>query len=820
VLRTELSDEQSFIEVLKRVREVCLEAYAHQEVPFERLVEELRPGRELNQAPLFQVLFALQNAPLPQLDLSGVRMRVEDTTSDTAKFDLALEITEEADDLMCVWQYDIDIFNAATIKRMTAYYHTLLASIVANPDSKIHKLPLLNNDEERALLTDRNNTHVDYPQHTLLHELFEEQAATTPDAIAILSEDLCLTYVELNQRANQVAQYLQNRDLPPEGRVGILLERSADLVVALLGVLKAGGACVPLDPSYPPERLKLLIEDSHASVVLTHEKFEEKVFSRKGAKAQSAAAFLPGSLCAFAPLREKSSPNRAFTQTDSANVAYVIYTSGSSGKPKGVMVTHGALCNHIYWMRDAFALTEADVFLQKTPIGFDASVWEFYMPLMVGAKLAMARPGGHQDSGYLVRTIAEHGVTVLQVVPMLLRMLVNQSGFGSCSDLRLLFCGGEALTNELAAQCLAVLPSTRLCNLYGPAETTIDATYWEATSWTSTTTIPIGKPVANAGAYVLDQWLKPVPLGVAGELYLDGAGLARGYEEHASLTAERFVPNPFRESGARMYRTGDLVRRLPEGELEFLGRIDGQVKVRGVRVELGEVEAVLSAHADVVAAAVAGREDPSGERRLVAYIVSEAERDSLSRELREFLKERLPGHMIPSVFVRLDRLPLLPSGKVDRRALPAPDNFERTQQGEYRPPRTLVEETLCGIWEEVLGRELVGADDNFFELGGHSLLATQVVPRVKEALSVELPLTRLFQTPVLSGLAQFIEQRLRSDGQSEEFWRAEPPLQPVSREHPLPLSFAQQRLWFLDQLEPANPLYNTPGALRLLAPVR
>jgi amino acid adenylation domain-containing protein len=786
VLRTDLSGEQSCVAVLKRVREVCLEAYAHQEVPFERVVEELRPERDMN--PLFQVLFSFQDAPLPQIELPDLRLRVEDTTNDTTKFDLALEITEDADELACVWQYDADIFDAATIKRMAAHYQTLLAGIATNPTSEIHELPLLNNDEERALLKDYNNTCVDYPQHTLLHELFEEQAATTPDAIAVVSEEGNLTYAELNHRANQVAQYLQSLDLPPEGRVGILLERSADLVVALLGVLKAGGACVPLDPAYPSERLRLLIEDSHASVVLTHEKlaqaalFDGKLFSRKDAKAQS-----------------------------SANVAYVIYTSGSSGRPKGVMVTHAALCNHMYWMREAFALNEADVFLQKTPIGFDASVWEFYMPLMVGAKLVMARPGGHQDSGYLVRTIMEHGVTVIQVVPTLLRMLVNQSGFESCKDLRLVFCGGEALTKELAAQCLATLPTTRLCNLYGPAETTIDATSWEATSWTNTATVPIGRPVANAGAYVLDQWLKPSPLGVVGELYLDGAGLARGYEGQAGLTAERFLPNPFRdEPGTRMYRTGDLVRRLPGGELEFLGRIDGQVKVRGSRIELGEVEAALCAHADVVAAAVTGYEDTSGEGRLVAYVVVAEQRESLVRELRAYLKERLPGHMVPSAFVRMEQLPLLPSGKVDRRSLPAPDKFERT---EYRPPRTPVEETLCGIWEDVLGRDQISADDHFFDLGGHSLLATQVVSRVKEALSVELPLTRFFQTPILSELAQFIEQHLRPGGEL-----AEPPLRPISREQPLPLppSFAQQRLWFLDQLEPANPLYNTPGALRLL----
>ncbi|HEX5890087.1 MAG TPA: amino acid adenylation domain-containing protein, partial [Pyrinomonadaceae bacterium] len=788
VLRTELTGEQSFAEVLKRVREVCLEAYAHQEVPFERVVEELQPDRDLNHPPLFQVLFSLQNAPLPQVDLPGIRLRVEDNTSDTAKFDLALEITEDADELACVWQYDTNVFDAATIKRMAAHYQTLLSSIVANPAREIHELPLLTETEQRALLTEHNTTHVAYPQETLLHELFEEQVTRTPDALAVVSEEGSLTYTELNQRANQVAHYLQSLGLPPEFRAGVLFERSPNLVVALLGVLKAGGACVPLDPAYPPDRQRLLLEDSHAAVVLTHEKLAQGILEDK-----------------------KDLSRKPFTRVDPANVAYVIYTSGSSGRPKGVMVTHGALCNHMRWMRDAFAYNEADVFLQKTPIGFDASVWEFYMPLMVGAKLVMARPGGHQDSGYLARTMAEHRVTVVQVVPTLLRMLVNEPGFSSCTDLRLVFCGGEALPKELAAQCFEQLLGTILFNLYGPAETTIDATYWKAERWTTAATIPIGKPVANAGAYVLDQRLNPAPLGVVGELYLDGAGLARGYEGRADLTAERFVPNPFRtESGKRMYRTGDLVRRLPGGELEFLGRIDGQLKVLGSRVELGEVEAVLCGHPDVSAAAVAGREDSSGERRLVAYVVAASEREDLARELRSYLKERLPGHMVPSVFVRMDQLPLLPSGKVDRRALPAPDNFERTQHAEYRPPRTPVEETLCGIWEEVLDRDPVGADDHFFELGGHSLLATQVVSRVKEALRVELPLTRLFQTPVLSELATFIERHLKTGAE-----HTEPPLQAVSRERPLPLSFAQRRLWFLDQLEPANPLYNTPGALRL-----
>src|SRR5687768_3304416 len=582
VLRTELGGEPSFVEALGRVREVCLAAYAHQEVQFERVVEEIGPQREMGHSPLFQVLFALQNAPLPQIDLPGLRMRVEDMTSGTTKFDLALEMTEHADELAAVWQYDTDIFNAATIKRMAAHYQTLIEGIDAEPECGIHELPLMSDDEKRALLTEHNVTQVTYPQHTLRHELFEEQAAATTSAIAVVFEDVCLTYAELNCRANEVAHHLRSLGLLPEERVGVLLERSPDLVIALLAVLKAGGACVPLDPSYPPERLKLLLEDSHARVALTHEQLS------KGISESDAQVVCLDSLA------ENDCRQNLVASIDAANVAYVIYTSGSSGRPKGVMVTHSALCNHMRWMREAFAFNDADVVLQKTPIGFDASVWEFYVPLLAGAALVMARPGGHQDSSYLVRTIIEYRVTVIQVVPMLLRMLVEEPGFRLCANLRLVFCGGEALSEELAARCRERLPTARLCNLYGPAETTIDATYWESDRWSITATVPIGQPIANVGAYVLDHWLRPVPVGVVGELYLDGAGLARGYEGRPDLTAERFVPNAFRDKrGERMYRTGDLVRRLPEGELEFLGRVDGQLKVRGSRVELGEIEAAL-----------------------------------------------------------------------------------------------------------------------------------------------------------------------------------------------------------------------------------
>jgi amino acid adenylation domain-containing protein len=801
-LRTYAGGEPSFREMLGRVKEVCLGAYAHQEAPFEKVVEELRPERSLSEAPLFQVMFALQNAPPPEFEMAGLRVRVEDATSGAPKFELSLEMTEDGDELVCGWEYDTDIFDASTVGRMAAHFRTLLGGIVNDPETGIHELPLLTEGEKRRLLAESDPARVAYKRGRLLHELFEAQAAATPDALAVVCESGRLSYAELNRRANRLAHHLRGLGVRPESRVGVLLERSTELVVALLGVLKAGGACVPLDPSYPHERLRLLIEDSGARVLLTRGRLAEGV-AGNGARVIR--------LDAPDDASENESGQNPHGGAEAAGVAYVIYTSGSTGRPKGVMVTHGALCNHMLWMRDAFGFDETDRVLQKTPVSFDASVWEFYAPLTAGARLVLARPGGQQDSSYLVRAMIEQGVTVLQVVPTLLRMLVGEPDFERCASLRLLFCGGEALGRELAARCRERLPAAGLYNLYGPAEATIDATFWECDGAGDGASVPIGRPIANVSAYVLDRWLGVVPEGVAGELFVGGAGLARGYQGRAGLTAERFVPHPYAaEPGERLYRTGDVARRLAGGELEFLGREDGQVKVRGSRVELGEVEAALCGHAWVRAAAAAAREDASGERRLVAYVVTDEEREGVAGELRGYLKLRLPGHMVPTSFVRLEQLPLLPSGKVDRRALPAPGVADGAERPHYVAPRTPVEELLAGLWRDLLGAARVGVTDNFFELGGHSLLATQFVSRVREALSVELPLGRLFQTPVIAELAEFVEQELRGGG-----GQADPPIRPASRAGDLPLSFAQQRLWFLEQLEPGNPLYNTPGALRL-----
>ncbi len=800
VLRTDVGGEPSYRELLRRVREVCLGAYAHQDVPFEMLVEELQPERDPGRNPLFQVLFALQNAPLPQFEMPGLRVRVEDATGGPTKFDLALEITEDGDELACGWQYDADIFGATTVRRMAAHFRTLLEGIVADPDARLHELPLLSEGERRRLLVQLNDTRVAYPRGERLHELFEAQAAATPEAVAVVSEAGRLSYAELNRRANQMAHYLRRLGLRPEARVGVLLERSTELVVALLGVLKAGGACVPLDPAYPPERQRLLLEDSGAGVLLTSEKLAEGL-PESGARVVC--------LDALAGALQGESGQNPSSVAESASVAYVIYTSGSTGRPKGVMVTHGALCNHMRWMRDAFEFDAADRVLQKTPVGFDASVWEFYAPLLCGARLVLARPGGQQDSSYLVRAMAEHSVTVLQVVPTLLRMLVSEPDFGRCETLRLLFCGGEALTEELAARCRARLPRARLCNLYGPAEATIDATFREYEGAGGGATVPIGRPVANVTAYVLDDWLCALPEGVAGELYVGGAGLARGYEGRAGLTAERFVPHPYAaEPGERLYRTGDVVRRLADGELEFLGREDGQVKVRGSRVELGEVEAALCGHAWVRAAAVAAREDASGERRLVAYVVTEEGRERVTGELRDYLKARLP------VTWRLRRSCVWSvcrycrAGKSTAARFPPRTRAADAEAGVYRAPRTPVEESLCGIWSDCSASSASASTTT-----SSSWAATRCSRRRWSRASARRCRRRvaaraLFEAPTVGRAGGVRRVGVREAAASGPLRRCGP----RRARGAVPLSFAQQRLWFLDQLEPGSPSYNMPGA--------
>ena len=749
VLRTDLSGNPTFRELLRQVRQVALGAYAHQDLPFAKLVEELRPERSLTHNPLFQVMFVLQNMPRETLAMPGLTLSRLEVESGTAMFDWTLTLVEGVDGLHATLEYDTDLFEAATIEHVLGHYRTLLEGVVADPDRGLADLPLLTGGERQRLLVEWNRTATDYPRDRCVHQLFETQVERTPEAVAVVFGEQQLSYRELNARANQLAHRLRCLGVGPDGLVGVCMERSLELVVALLGVLKAGGAYVPLDPEHPSERLAFMVLDAQPPVILT----QSYLLHRLPAPTVSVVC-LDRDGPALA-LESTAVPRVALAP---GHLAYVIYTSGSTGQPKGAMNTHHGICNRLLWMQQAYRLTPADRVLQKTPYSFDVSAWEFFWPLSAGARLVLARPGGHREPHYLASLIETEQITICHFVPSMLRAFLEEPGLQPrCRSLREVFCSGEALSEDLPERFFAQM-SAGLHNLYGPTEAAIDVTFW-ACKRGSSGRIPIGRPVANTKVYVLDQRLQPVPVGVSGELYIGGVQLARGYLNRPELTAERFLPNPF-TPGERLYRTGDQVRWRPDGNLEFLGRLDQQVKLRGFRIELGEVEAVLGQHPQVREAVVLLREDHPGDQHLVAYVVSREEEAPEPGRLRDFLRDKLPEYMVPSAFVMLPRLPLTTNGKVDRRALPPPDRNRPELDQTYVAPRTPVEELLAALWAEALGVERVGIHDNFFARGGHSLLATRVLSRVQQACGVELPLRALFETPTIAGLALAIVERL------------------------------------------------------------
>lgn len=762
VLRTDLSGNPTFQELLRRVRDATLGAYAHQDLPFEQLVQAVQPWRDLSHQPLFQVMFALQNDPISELELAGLTPSRLEVNSATAKFDLTLSMEETEQGLRGVLEYNTDLFDTDTVTRILTHFQILLAGIVAHPEQCLSELPILTEAERRQLLVEWNNTGTDYPKDRCLHQLFEAQVERTPDAIAVALDphpqgafggngggpDQQLTYRELNQRANQLAHYLQTLGVGADMPVGICVERSLEMVVGLLGILKAGGAYVPLDPTHPQERLNFILDNSHVPLVLTQQRLSKSLPA-----SDTRVVCLDSEWSALA-YDSQENPDNSVT---AENLAYVIYTSGSTGRPKGVLIPHKGIVNRLFWMQEVLQLTEADRVLQKTPFVFDVSVSEIFLPLLTGACLVIARSEGHLDSNYLVQLIAEQKITFVHFVPSMLGVFLEEQGIKACNNsLRYVWCGGEVLTVELQKRFFNRLDA-KLYNGYGPTEASVGVTFWACQR--ESALVPIGRPIANTQVYLLDQHLNPVPIGIPGELHIGGVSLARGYLNHPELTAEKFMANPFsQEPGARLYKTGDLARYLPGGNIEFLGRIDHQVKVRGFRVELGEVEAVLGQHPAVREAVVMARKDLSGDdKQLVAYFVAAQEPAFTLSKLRSFLEEKLPDYMIPSTFVKLEAMPLTPNGKVDRRALPDPDTFQRNLEGDFVAPRTPIEETLADIWAEILGLEKVGVCDNFFELGGHSLLATRVISRLREAFRVDLPLRNLFEAPTVASLAERIE---------------------------------------------------------------
>ena len=745
LLCADLSGNPTFRELLGRVRNVALEAYAHQDLPFGKLLEELKPELDLSRNPLFQVMFSLhRHAPEQDMKIRGLAVRGIPVEMGTSRFDLSLEMLDMGGELSGTVEYSTDLFDAATIDRMLGHFGTLLAGIVADPDQSISTLPILTEAERRQLLVEWNNMEIDCARDRCLHELFETQVKQTPDAVAAVFEEQQLTYRELNARANQLAHHLRRHGVGPEVLVGICVERSLEMLVGLLGILKAGGAYVPLDPVYPRERLTFMLEDTQAPVLVTQQRLLEGF-----AEYEAKIVCLDAHWEAIAREPEENPVSGATAR----NLAYLIYTSGSTGKPKGVQIPHGAVVNFLNSMGQEPGLTDQDRLLAVTTLSFDIAVLELFLPIAVGACIVIVRREVAFDGISLSKQLLESGITVMQAPPSIWQFLLD-SGWQGNRQLKML-CGGEVLPQELAHQLLGRGHS--LWNLYGPTETTVWSTVHRVGS--QQRTIPIGHPIANTQIHILDAHLQPVPIGVPGELYIGGPGLARGYLNRSKLTAERFPPNPFADKqGDRLYRTGDLARYLCDGNIEFLGRMDHQVKLRGIRIEPGEIETVLRQHPTIREAVVTARNDPPGGKHLVAYVVSSQELVPKTGELLSFLKEKLPDYMVPSAFVWMDRLPLTPNGKVDRHALPAPDRTRLDLEGAYVAPRTPIQEMLAGIWAEVLGLERVGIHDSFFELGGHSLLAMQIISRVRDALQVELRLAALFQAPTIVQLAHVLRR--------------------------------------------------------------
>jgi amino acid adenylation domain-containing protein/non-ribosomal peptide synthase protein (TIGR01720 family) len=805
-LRTDLSGNPSFQQLLSRVRQVMLQAYTHPDLPFEELVKALQPQRDLSHTPLFQVMFVLENAPISKVELPGLTISSFGTERTTAKFDLTLFIKNTTSGLIAAWQYNTDLFDSGTIERMAGHFVTLLEGVVANPQQQISQLPLLPEVEQQKLLVEWNNTQVDYPRNKSIHQLFEEQCLSTPDAVAVELGNQQLTYYELNCRANQLAHYLKSLGVNADVLVGLCVERSLEMVVGLLGILKAGGAYVPLDPNYPQERLAFMLEDAQISVLLTQQSLVNRLPEHQAKLV---------CLDTDAGLFSQSCQENLISGVQVNNLAYVIYTSGSTGQPKGVALNQLALCNLILWQVQNTTISTGAKTLQFAPISFDVSFQEIFTTWFSGDTLFLITEELRREPVALLGFLEEKAIERLFVPFVALQQLAEVAVDSKLvnSHLKEIITAGEQLQITPAiSQWFSKLNDCTLHNHYGPSETHVVTTFTLTNSVNTWPLLPpIGQPIANTQIYILDKFLQPVPIGVPGELYIGGVCLARGYLNRPELTQEKFISNPFEKLGeSKLYKTGDLARYLPDGNIEYLGRIDNQVKIRGFRIELGEVEAALSQNSDVQASCVIPREDTPGDKRLVAYLVANQGCTPTISELRQFLKAKLPEYMIPNAFVMLESLPLTPSGKVDRRALPAPDLYSEIID-KYVAPRTPIEELLAQIWAQVLKVEAVGVYDNFFELGGHSLLATQLVSRIRNIFKVELPLRELFTTGTLGELALFIEQL-----QQQNLQLSAPPILPRAKNTDLPLSYAQQRLWFLDQFEPNSSSYNIPVALRLV----
>jgi surfactin family lipopeptide synthetase A len=757
-IRIDTSDEPTFRQLLLRVNDVVSEAREHQDVPWERLVERVQPDRDASRHPIFQALFSFIDSPASNWDhrkRDHAKWEAANSADGniTLKVDLQLEVEDAPAGLAAHFTYASDLFDASTIVRMAGHFLKLLAGIAANPDEKILSLPLLPEAERHQLVVEWNDTRMQYPRDRSVHQLFEAQAAKTPNAIAVVFGNRQLTYSELDRRANQLAHHLIKRGATPDSLIGICLERSLEMVVGLLGILKAGSAYVPLDPAYPRDRIAYMLENAEAPLLVTQQSLTANL------PATEAKTVLIDS--DWTEISKQSQQSPALT-LDPANRAYVIYTSGSTGKPKGVQIPHRAVVNFLTTMAKEPGMQAGDRLLAVTTLCFDIAGLEMYLPLTVGALLELVTRETASDGNQLAAKLKTSGTTVMQATPATWRMLL-EAGWTGDKKLKILI-GGEAVSQKLAGQL--VERSGSVWNVYGPTETTI----WSTLSQLhGDSTVTIGRPIGNTEIFILDKLLQPVPIGVAGELHIGGDGLARGYLKRPELTAEKFIPRPLNldpaqnldpvpnsDPDARLYKTGDLVRYLPNGNIEFLGRIDHQIKIRGFRIELGEIEAVLRQHSAINETVVVAREDTPGDKRVVAYFVATGNAAPTVAELRAFLREKLPEYMLPSVFVTLKTMPLTPNGKVNRQALPAPDQADLAPKSEFAAARDENEARLVRIWENVLNVRPVGIRDNFFELGGHSLIAVRLMNQVEEAFGKTLPIATLLQASTIEQLAALV----------------------------------------------------------------
>ena len=803
-LRADLSGNPTFLELLSRVREMTLDAFAHQNMPFEKIVEELQPDRSHGDTPLFQTVFAFQNTERVELELEGLKLELLEIDSGTAKFGLELRMEDTERALLGDLIYSTGMFDETTIRKMGVHFNRILESIVEDPGQHISDISMLTETERHQLLVEWNGRLTEPSSDKCVHELFEIQARRTPAALALVCREQRLTYRELNCRANRLAHYLRSIGVGTETLVGIFLERSVEAIVGLLGILKAGGAYVPLDPSQPKQRLSSILEDAQLPVLLT-----EQLLTVHLPESSARIVCLDAHWQIISRESDADPPN----QTMPENLVYLIYTSGSTGKPKGVAVEHRNLMGYVRSLTQRLQLKPGASFASVSTIAADLGNTMIFPSLVEGGQLHLISEECASDPAKLEDYFTHNEIDYLKITPAHLEAMIADGCVSNLLPRKGLVLGGEACGWTLLEQIRAEA-ECEVFNHYGPTETTVGVITYHAGSSPladESRTVPLGRPLDSAEVYILDKQLQPVPAGFIGDLYIGGRGVARGYINRQELTADRFIPNPFSASpGARLYRSGDLARFLPDGNIEFLGRSDHQVKIRGFRVELGEIEALLKLHPLIKDAALLADQDSSGHNRLVGYVACREPSALSVEDVRHYLKQNLPDYMLPSAIALVEAMPLTSNGKLDRKQLQALAPSQPQPQPSGHQPRTQVEQVVAGIWAELLGTKEVGLDSSFFELGGHSLLATRMVSRLRKVFGVEVGLRQLFERPTLKDVAREVEA-VRGGGARVEQRR----IRRVERGGRLPLSYAQQRLWFLSQMEPGNPFYNCPGAVRM-----